>query len=53
VRNNCPATGGTGTWSYKGVAWLKDNEGSEYRIQTCQNGACCDGLPASETQAAP
>ncbi len=53
VRNNCPATGGTGTWSFTGVPFSNDNEGTQYRIQTCQGGACCDGLPATQTQAAP
>lgn len=53
VRNNCPVSGGTGAWSFSGVPFSNDNEGTQYRIQTCQGGACCDGLPATETQAAP
>lgn len=51
IRNGCPATGGTGTWSYTGVAFSEWQEDRRYRIQTCQGGnACCDGLPATESQ---
>ncbi|MBL6750811.1 MAG: choice-of-anchor D domain-containing protein [Nevskia sp.] len=53
VRNNCPASGGTGTWSYNGVPFSSDREGQQYRIQTCQGGACCDGLPAVQAQPGP
>lgn len=50
VRNNCPAVGGTGSWSYAGVAMSACDEGRSYRIQTCQGGnGCCDGLPLTET----
>jgi len=50
VRNYCPTSGGTGSWSYNGVPWQNDHEGQQYRIQTCQGGSCCNGLPAVQTQ---
>jgi hypothetical protein len=51
VRNDCPATGGTGAWSYTGVVFSAWEDGRRYRIQTCQGGnGCCDGMPATETQ---
>ena len=54
VRHDCPATGGTGTWRYAGVAWSAWEDGTRYRIQSCQGGnGCCDGLPLTESQAAP
>src|SRR5262249_18740335 len=50
VRNNCPASGGTGQWSYSGVAFSTPEDGRSYRVQTCQGGnGCCDGLPQTET----
>jgi hypothetical protein len=53
VRNFCPASGGTGTWSFNGVPFANDGEGQQYRIQTCQGGTCCDGLPAAQAQPVP
>lgn len=54
VRNGCAATGGTGAWSYSGVAFSGCDEGEQYRIQTCQGGnGCCNGMPASEAKACP
>jgi hypothetical protein len=54
VRNNCPATGGSGAWSYNGVALSACDEGRQYKIQTCQGGnGCCDGLPQTLTQTCP
>jgi hypothetical protein len=54
VRNGCDATGGTGAWSYDGVAFSAWEDGRRYRIQACQGGnGCCDGMPATETQLAP
>jgi hypothetical protein len=54
VRDSCPATGGTGQWSYTGVAWSACDEGSTYRIEQCSGGnGCCDGLPRTETQSCP
>jgi hypothetical protein len=52
VRNQCPASGNTGTWTYAGVAFSACDDGRQYRIQQCSGGnGCCDGLPATETQA--
>ena len=49
IRHSCPATGGTGTWSYTGVNYTACGNGNYYRIQTCQGGnGCCDGLPQTE-----
>ncbi|HKY90821.1 MAG TPA: hypothetical protein VJM11_07265 [Nevskiaceae bacterium] len=51
IRNGCDATGGTGAWSYDGVAFSPWEDGRRYRIQACQGGnGCCDGMPATETQ---
>ncbi|HUP92503.1 MAG TPA: Calx-beta domain-containing protein [Solimonas sp.] len=51
VRNNCPVSGGTGTWTYP-AAFSACDEGSQYRIQACIGGnGCCAGYPATETQA--
>jgi len=54
LRNNCPATGGSGAWTYTGVAWSRCDEGAQYRIQVCSGGnGCCNGMPATESLACP
>jgi hypothetical protein len=54
VRNNCPVSGGTGAWTYSGVAWSACDEGSQYQIQVCSGGnGCCDGMPQTLNQACP
>lgn len=51
VRNDCPASGGTGVWSYTSGTWSPCRDGEQHRIQTCQGGnGCCDGMPASEAR---
>jgi hypothetical protein len=51
IRNGCDATGGTGAWSYTGVAFSAWEDGRRYRIQTCQGGnGCCDGMPLTQTE---
>lgn len=54
VRNNCPASGGSGAWSYAGTSFSTCDEGRQYRIQVCSGGnGCCTGLPQTQTQACP
>lgn len=54
IRNQCPATGGTGAWTYNGTSFSACDEGRRYRIQVCAGGnVCCAGLPQTETQSCP
>ena len=54
VRNHCPSSGGTGTWSYTGIEWSACEENSSYRIQVCAGGnACCDAMPKTQTRKCP